>query len=254
MAEELERLWRKFSFTEEEDEGIELGSSCTKAAKVRKNCILMKILTKRSINLDALRKNLRMLWKPNKGVQISKIEEELYLVEFGDGRDKQKILDMCPWSFKKQLIIMKEFEGELVPKDIVMKWSPFWIQIFNLPLNSRTKETGWTMWSKLGEVLEVEVSDSGVQWGKCLQVQVSIDIMKKLIHGKKINIEGAENQWVNFKYERLPNFCYRCGMLDHAIKECPERSLEDGSAEEGNLQYRAWMRGDPWRRNGGDTT
>lgn len=70
MAEELERLWRKFSFTEEEDEGIELGSSCTKAAKVRKNFILMKILTKRSINLDALRKNLRMLWKPNKGVQI----------------------------------------------------------------------------------------------------------------------------------------------------------------------------------------
>lgn len=162
MAEELERLWSKLSFTEEEDEGIKLGSSCTKAAKVGKNCILMKILTKRSINLDALRKNLRMLWKPNRRVQISEIEEELYLVESGDGRDKQKILDMCPWSFKKQLIIVKEFEGELIPKDIVMKWSPFWIQIFNLPLKSKTNEIGWTIGSKLGEVLEVEVSNLGV--------------------------------------------------------------------------------------------
>lgn len=54
----------------------------------------------------------------------------------------------------------------------------------------------------------------------------------KLIRGKKINIEGGENRWVNFKYERLPNFCYWCGMLDHAIKECPERSLENGSVEE----------------------
>lgn len=76
----------------------------------------------------------------------------------------------------------------------------------------------------------------------------------KLIRGKKINIEGGENRWVNFKYERLPNFCYWYGMLDHAIKECPERSLENGSVEEGNLQYGAWLRGDPWRRNGRDTT
>ena len=33
MAEELEELWRKLSFTEEEDEDIELGSNGTKATK-----------------------------------------------------------------------------------------------------------------------------------------------------------------------------------------------------------------------------
>lgn len=69
MAEELEKLWSKLSFTEEEDEGIELGSSCTKAARaVGRNCVVMKVLSPKSINLDALRKNMRMLWKPNKGV------------------------------------------------------------------------------------------------------------------------------------------------------------------------------------------
>lgn len=35
MAEELEELWRKVSFTEEEDEGIILGNSSTRAAKAR---------------------------------------------------------------------------------------------------------------------------------------------------------------------------------------------------------------------------
>ena len=34
--------------------------------------------------LDALRKNIRMLWKPNKSIQILVIEEEMYLVEFDD--------------------------------------------------------------------------------------------------------------------------------------------------------------------------
>ena len=31
------------------------------------------------------------MWKPNKGVQITEIEEELYMAEFGDKKDKKKI-------------------------------------------------------------------------------------------------------------------------------------------------------------------
>ena len=96
MAEELEVLWRKLSFTEE-GEGVELGSSSTKVAKeVGKNYVIKKIMTPRSISLDTLRKNLRMLWKTNKGVNISELEVDFFLVEFGDGKDKKKILDMCP--------------------------------------------------------------------------------------------------------------------------------------------------------------
>lgn len=57
MAEELETLWEKLEFTEEEDESITLGSNSTKAAKERgKNCLVMKILSRRSIMLDKLRK------------------------------------------------------------------------------------------------------------------------------------------------------------------------------------------------------
>ena len=48
-----------------------------------------------------MRKNLIMLWKPNRGLQISEIEEEIFLVEFSDGKDKQKVLEICPCSFEK---------------------------------------------------------------------------------------------------------------------------------------------------------
>ena len=70
---------------------------------------------------------MRMIWKPNKGVQITEIDDELYLVEFGDGRDRKKIMDMRPWSYEKQLVLLKGFEGEQVPKDISIKQSPFWV-------------------------------------------------------------------------------------------------------------------------------
>lgn len=110
MAEELEELWRKLAFMEEEDEGIALGNSSTRAAKARgRLCVVLKILSHRNLHVDALRKNLRMLWKPSKGVNISELEDDLFLAEFGDEREKKRVMDMSPWSYEKQLVLIQEF-------------------------------------------------------------------------------------------------------------------------------------------------
>lgn len=66
-----------------------------------KNCLVMKVLSRRGIMLDVLRKNIRMLWKLNKSLQLSVIEEELFLVEFEDERDKRRVLEMSPWHYEK---------------------------------------------------------------------------------------------------------------------------------------------------------
>ena len=57
---------------------------------------------------------------------------------------------------------------------------------------------GWTIGSSLGSVLDVDVSESGVQWSKRLRVKVRIYVTERLVHGKKITIEGGESKWVIF--------------------------------------------------------
>nr|POE93749.1 hypothetical protein CFP56_30519 [Quercus suber] len=193
MAEELEVLWKKLSFTEEEEDDVKLGSDSTKAAMERgKFCAVLKVLTQRSVSMEALRKNLRMMWKLKKEMLLSEVEEDLFLVEFRDEKDKKKVMDMSPWSYDKQLVIIQDLDAELTPKEMELKWSPFWVQMFNLPLKSRTRETGYEIGSKVGEVLEVDVPDSGVQWGKCLRVRIRIDVSKRLMRGKRVSIEGME--------------------------------------------------------------
>ena len=97
--------------------------------------------------------------------------------------------------------------------------------------------------------MEVDVTKLGVQWGKYLRVRVQLDVTKKLIRGKKIVVEGGEQRWISFKYERLPNFCYRCGMLSHGLRDCPEGKVE-ALPEISALQYGAWLRGKVPRRFG----
>ena len=50
MTAELEELWKKLTFTEEEDKNISLGSNSTEAAKeIGKKFLVMKVLAHRSI-------------------------------------------------------------------------------------------------------------------------------------------------------------------------------------------------------------
>ena len=57
MAEELETLWQKLKVTEEEEASISLGVDCTRAAVERgKNCVFMKVLSRKGLMIEALRK------------------------------------------------------------------------------------------------------------------------------------------------------------------------------------------------------
>ena len=119
---------------------------------------------------------------------------------------------MCLWSFEKNLVLLQEFSRDLVPKEIDLKWLPFWVQVSNLPLKSRTKETRMEIGIKLEKVLEVDILENGVHRGQYLWVKVQLDVTRKLIRAKKVSIEEDEPRWVFFRYERLPNFC--CVWLD----------------------------------------
>lgn len=47
-------------------------------------------------------------------------------------------------------MLIQDFGAELTLREIELKWSPFWVQMFNIPLKSRTRETKVAIGSKLG--------------------------------------------------------------------------------------------------------
>ena len=58
----MEILWQRLKVTEEEEESISLGAECMRAAVERgKKCVFMKVLSRKGLMVEALRKNIRML-------------------------------------------------------------------------------------------------------------------------------------------------------------------------------------------------
>lgn len=61
---------------------------------------------------------------------------------------------------------------------------------------------------------------------------------------------GRACRWIQFKYERLPNFCYRCGLFGHALRDCSESMGSNYQVEDDHMLYGAWLKGEPSRRGG----
>lgn len=70
---------------------------------------------------------------------------------------------------------------------------------------------------------------------------VEIDVTKPLIRGTNISCEG-EKQWVGFKYENFPLFCFYCGRICHGERTCEKRIHDSQREEVEEGQYGEWLR------------
>ena len=69
-----------------------------------------------------------------------------------------------------------------------------------------------------------------------------IDITRPLCRGRIISLGFNDDRFVSFKYERLPNICYWCGMVSHDDKDCPLWLSSKGSLKVKDQQFGHWIR------------
>lgn len=75
---------------------------------------------------------------------------------------------------------------------------------------------------KLGKFLGELVDEKVLSMRVCrfIRVRVIIDVTPKLKVGCMINRDDNSQSWVQFKYERMLEFCYKCEKIDHMEKAC----------------------------------
>ena len=151
------------------------------------------------------------------------------------------ILDRSLWSFDKRLVLLKRFTSDVSPENVNFQRSPFWIKVFNIPIKSMNAIVGNYIANEIGIPLLVDDPKSGLAWGTFLRIRVDVNITKPLMRGKMIQIEGMEKGWVYFKYERLPIYCYQCGILGHQERECHKAKKGCISSEEDDFQFGPWL-------------
>jgi hypothetical protein len=109
-----------------------------------------------------------------------------------------------------------------------------------LPLACMSKAVGQSLGSIVGEVEEVDTNDDGMGWGEFLRVKIKVNVTKPLARGHTLKIKDR-SYWIAFKYERIPRFCFRCGIISHGCKGCLEGGNRRMHGEEKELQLGTWL-------------
>lgn len=161
------------------------------------------------------------------------------MLEFEHEWDKIRVLEGRPWVFEGNLFSVEEFDGLTPPTQIVFEKTTFWVRMLNLPLACMRKDVGTLIGSTMGLVEEVDTDIDGVGWGEFLRVRIQLDLTKPLSRGRFLNLQG-KSVCVDFQYERLPRYCFNCGIINHRKAGCLKRSTT--RSQGGELQYGPWLR------------
>ena len=100
----------------------------------------------------------------------------------------------------------------------------FWAQVHNIPLHGMIEEIGEMLGDQIGTCSEVDCEEKGRCIGRFICVRVSIDISKPLLEEALIILSSTSKiLWVNFIYERLPEFCFICDGIGYLQREYIKR-------------------------------
>jgi hypothetical protein len=250
MAEDLTKMWENLALLE--DECIELeanNQALDESENYGKLCMVGKLYADRLVCKETIRTKMSRGWKTGGNLSFKVLGENLFLVEFEKADDKKRVLEGRPWVFEGSLFLVEDYDGFTTPSQMSFEKAVFWVQLHNLPLGCMSLSIGRQIGSSVGQVEAIDIDEKGMGWGESLRVKVQIDLRKPLPRGRMLKVRGVL-KWIAFKYEKLPKYCFQCGLIRHGVTGCTKKSQY--RVQESDFEYGPWLRAtSPTRRNGG---
>jgi hypothetical protein len=203
------------------------------------NTLIGKILANRIIMKPVLHNTLQGIWGNPKGLSITEIEGGFYHITMDLESDIQKALRGNPWLIRNCWFMVHLWDRKINPSNIDFRHVPAWIQIWGLPIHCKTVTMGKHLGSQLGKVEDSTLYDYP-QKARIVKIKVSINIEEPIRHGMFIGNTRDGINWVDFRYENLPMFCFNCGLIGHVQDNCANPVLD---LPEGGVNPRGpWLR------------
>ena len=224
--------------TKEEEEEISISTSGS--SNLLEECKLSlfgRLLADRHQNIRALKSTLRLVWKMGLDFRIVDVGKNIFQFKFSSSYQLEWVERNGPWNFDNNLLLLCRWRKSLSTENISFTHTPLWVQVWSLPFESMTEEVGKDLGSKLGKFIDSDRRSWLSEQAKFMRIRVDIPIDKPLRRGANVVNSNGDKFWVTFKYERLPNFCFLCGILGHDEKHCSDFQ---GKAE-GHRQYGDWL-------------
>lgn len=185
-------------------------------------CVVGRFLNARPVNFTAMKHTLAALMQPAMGMSVREINGGLYVFQFFHKVDMNRILDMSPWTFNNNPLIMEKLGDFENPWDVPLNHMYMWVKVFGLKSGFRSESVMKTLGDALGEFIEADPENFTMKWREYWRIRVRLDLSKPIKESMTLKKEKTkEAMGISFTYERIPTFCFLCGIIGHGERFCP---------------------------------
>ncbi|KAI9078410.1 hypothetical protein K1719_039629 [Acacia pycnantha] len=184
---------------------------------------------------------LRKAWNLPKGFDVIKINGNTFMFNFVKEEEYNRVLRGRPWSINGFLLNLMERSKYKTYEEFDFSRGPMWIQMHNVPMEALCLENTVTIGGYVGEVMLAEnLIYNGKYVHGCMRAKVLLDLKNPLAYGFWMDRPDGEKAWIPIRYEKLQNFCYKCGKIGHDNRNCKYEQLMS-AFDPSEPWYGAWL-------------
>jgi hypothetical protein len=196
-----------------------------------------KVLAPKVFHIQTISAAMRPAWGNPKGLLLNPAGDNLFIAEFCSKGDRDRVMEDSPWMVGKHAVLMKKYDAEVQPQDVVFDRMAIWARILSLPNRLMNSTRGKVIAQPIGVVKRIEADSLGRCWGGFMRLRVEVKVDEPLLRAVTVYsslLQTTESFVV--QYERLPIYCFSCGLLGHSTLACANPADRD---EQGELPYSA---------------
>ncbi|CAN6232539.1 unnamed protein product [Urochloa humidicola] len=211
--------------------------------------VIGKVLSPTTIHITTTDGAMRPAWGNPYGLRLRTVGEKaenLFIAEFSCQADKLRALNGSPWIVGKHAVMLREYDENLKPSDVSFARMDLWVHILNLPFGWMNAKRATRAAELIGEVVKIDADADGKISGAYARVRVAIEVDKPLRRGVLLKTDRSKPpEWYEIQYEKLPFYCYSCGLMGHTDLVCPNPPPRNAN---GKLPYDVKLRAPDDRR------
>uniref|UniRef100_A0A803NGH4 CCHC-type domain-containing protein n=1 Tax=Cannabis sativa TaxID=3483 RepID=A0A803NGH4_CANSA len=215
--------WADICLEEEEQHEVELADDCEDEEELQFDdrwCLVGRLLSGKVSDFQIFQNMIADLWKPGKGIFIKILDQNRFLFQFYHEIDIKRVIEGSPWTYDRKQLLIERLKPGQNPRLIAINTLDMWVQIHELRSGFKTDWAIREAARYIGQYVDTDPNNFQGVWRDYLRVRVRINVAEPLKRRMKFRSRKGESFYAYFKYERVPTFCFICGIMGHAEKFC----------------------------------
>lgn len=176
-------------------------------------------------NIGGIKGSLHSSWKGFGSFQISHLRRNLFCIKMNQDGAK-RLLESGPWHVENHHFNVVPWPPNCTINDVPHFMAPYWVHISGLTLEKMNDSNARLIGSAIGEVIQLEdILPEDAFLRGYLRIRINIDSRRPFPAGFWLPISNNTSSRVEYSYEGLGTFCWRCALLGHNMDNCHSRII-----------------------------